>query len=174
MSRSQSHPNVLTPHVLDFISHSPTQTLRIGQRLGEYLQAGDLILLSGDLGVGKTQLVKGIVQGLGSPDLVTSPSFVLVNQYTPDPRWSRMQIHHADLYRLADPSEILNIGLDELWNQQDICLIEWAERAGAHLPDTHLSIAMRYLDETKRVLRFTPHGRRYEQLVDAFKVAAFG
>ncbi len=166
--------SVQTAHVLDFISHSVAQTTRIGQRLGEQLQPGDLILLSGDLGVGKTQLVKGIVQGLGSTDLVTSPSFVLVNEYAPDPRWSRMRIHHADLYRLDDPTEILNIGLDELWSQQDICLIEWAEHAGDYLPPHHLSIAMRYLDETKRVLRLTPHGQRYQQLVDTFKTAAFG
>lgn len=174
MKRMQPVSSVQTPHVLDFISHSIAQTTRIGQRLGEQLQPGDLILLSGDLGAGKTQLVKGIVQGLGSTDLVTSPSFVLVNEYTPDPRWSRMRIYHADLYRLEDPAEILHIGLDELWSQQDICLIEWAEHAGDYLPSTYLSIAMRHLDETKRILRLTPNGHRYEQLLDAFKATAFG
>jgi tRNA threonylcarbamoyladenosine biosynthesis protein TsaE len=66
--------------MLDFITHSASQTVRIGQRLGEYLQRGDLILLQGDLGVGKTQLAKGIALGLGSDDLVTSPSFVLLNE----------------------------------------------------------------------------------------------
>lgn len=170
----QSLPTVLTPHMLDFISHSAAQTVRIGQRLGEQLQGGDLVLLQGNLGVGKTQLARGMVLGLGSADLVTSPSFVLINEYRAGPQWPGMRIHHADLYRIEDPAELTSTGLEELWNSRDVCLIEWAERAGDWLPAERLTVYLDHLDETKRVLRLVPQGRRYEHLVEAFKSATFG
>lgn len=170
----QTLPAVQSPNVLDFISHSAAQTVRIGQRLSEHMQAGDLIVLLGNVGAGKTQLVKGVVQGLDSADLVTSPSFVLINEYGAGLQWHGMRIYHVDLYRIGDPSELETIGLDELWNEPCVCLIEWAERAGHALPKEHLAIHMQYLDETKRVLRFVPHGKRYHALVEDFKNAAFG
>jgi tRNA threonylcarbamoyladenosine biosynthesis protein TsaE len=170
----QSLPPVLAPHMLDFISHSAAQTVRIGQRLGEHVRAGDVILLSGTLGVGKTQLVKGVAQGLGSPDMVTSPSFVLVNEYQAGPEAAGMGIYHADLYRLDDPAELYAIGLEEVWQaQHDVCLIEWVERAEGYLPAEHLAIHMQHLDETKRIVRMIPQGERYQQLVEKFKHSTF-
>lgn len=166
-------PAVQSPHVLDFISHSTAQTVRIGQRLGEHMQPGDVVLLTGDLGVGKTRLVKGIAQGLNSPDLVSSPSFVLVNEYRSPWRSGSLWLYHVDLYRLDDPSELSTLGLDEIWDSEGICLVEWADRAMDDLPGAHLEISMQYLDETKRVLRFEPRGARYQQLVEDFKQSAF-
>src|SRR6266498_4141905 len=145
---------VQSQHVLDFISHSAAQTSRIGQRLGELLRQGDLILLLGDFGSGKTHLIKGIAQGLGSPDLVNSPSFVLINEYRAGPAHQHMPIYHADLYRIEDPAELAGIGLEETWSGNGVCLIEWAERARDWLPQDHLAIHLRYLSDTKRVLRF--------------------
>jgi tRNA threonylcarbamoyladenosine biosynthesis protein TsaE len=159
--------------MLDFITHSAAQTVRIGQRLGELLHAGDLVLLHGNLGVGKTELVKGIVQGAGSADLVTSPSFVLVNEYQGQTQGRPVQLFHVDLYRLAEASEVTSIGLDDMLSGQDMCLIEWADRAADWLPAEHLAIFMDYLAETKRVLRFIPQGERYQQLVEAFKATTF-
>lgn len=170
----QSLPAVLAPHMLDCISHSVAQTVRIGQRLGELLQPGDLVLLQGDLGVGKTQLVRGIAQGLGSNDQVTSPSFVLINEYRAGPQWPGMHIYHADLYRIEHASELGTIGLEDIWNAHDVCLVEWAERGRGWLPDTHLGVHLGYLGETKRVLRFIPQGTRYQQLVEKFKTLTFG
>ncbi len=170
----QSLPAVQPPHVLDFISHSPAQTERIGARLGEYLRAGDLILLLGDFGVGKTHLVKGIARGLGSPDLVTSPSFVLINEYQAGAAQQRMPIYHADLYRIEDPAELPGIGLEEIWQGAGVGVIEWAERAAGWLPAEHLAIHMQHLNETKRVLRFVPSGARYQRLVEALKETIFG
>ena len=169
----QSSPATQSPHELDFISHSVAQTIRIGQRLGELLEAGDLILLLGDFGSGKTHLIKGVAQGLGSTDLVNSPSFVLINQYRAGPAQRRMPIYHADLYRIENPGELAGIGLEEAWSGAGVCLIEWADRAGDWLPQDHLSLYLRYLSDTKRVLRFVPHGRRYEALVADFKKTAF-
>jgi tRNA threonylcarbamoyladenosine biosynthesis protein TsaE len=172
--RTPSLPAVQPPHVLDFISHSAQQTVRIGQRLGEHVQPGDLLLLLGDVGVGKTHLVKGIAQGLGSDDLVTSPSFVLVNEYRAGAQWQDMRIYHIDLYRITDPAELTSIGIEEIWNAHDVCLIEWADHAEGWLPSDHLSLHMQHLDETKRIIRIVPHGERYHNLAEHFKNAAFG
>ncbi|MFL5801318.1 MAG: tRNA (adenosine(37)-N6)-threonylcarbamoyltransferase complex ATPase subunit type 1 TsaE [Roseiflexaceae bacterium] len=169
----RSSPAIQSPHELDFISHSVAQTIRVGQRLGELLHAGDLVLLLGDFGSGKTHLIKGIAQGLGSADLVNSPSFVLINEYRAGPAHKHMPIYHADLYRIENPGELAGIGLEEAWSGDGVCLIEWAERAQGWLPQDHLTIHLRYLSDTKRVLRFAPHGRRYEGLVGEFKKIAF-
>ncbi len=164
---------IQSQHVLDFISHSATQTIRIGQRLGELMRQGDLVLLLGDFGTGKTHLIKGIAQGLGSTDLVNSPSFVLINQYRAGPQHAGMPIYHADLYRIEDPGELAAIGLEEAWSGDGVCLIEWADQAGGRLPQEHLAIYLQHLSETKRVLLFVPHGARYEALVAAFKRTTF-
>jgi tRNA threonylcarbamoyladenosine biosynthesis protein TsaE len=167
-------PAVQAAHDLDFISHSPAQTERIGQRLGEQFAAGDLILLVGSFGVGKTHLVKGVARGLDSTDLVTSPSFVLVNEYRAGAARGNMPIYHVDLYRIAEEGELATIGLDELWDGDGVCLIEWPERAAAMLPAEHMAIHMQHLSETKRRLRLAPHGPRYLALLDRFKGMTFG
>lgn len=161
-----------TPTIVECISHSPAQTMAIGQQLGSLLRAGDILLLLGDLGVGKTHLVKGIVQGLGSVDLVTSPSFVLINEYVADAAHARVRIYHVDLYRITDPADLTSIGLEEIWNDQGICMIEWAERAQHWLPELYLAVQIHYVDETIRILRFVPYGERYQQLMAQFKDAA--
>jgi tRNA threonylcarbamoyladenosine biosynthesis protein TsaE len=157
------------PHTLEYVSLSADHTIHIGHCLGEQLQPGDLVLLMGALGVGKTQLVRGIVHGLGSTDLVTSPSFVLINEYQAEERWQGMSIFHADLYRLHNPAELDSIGLAELWGEQDVCLVEWAERAETWLPDDYLTVHMEYLDENRRQMRFLPQGERYQRLVEALR-----
>ncbi len=167
-------PAVQSPHVLDFISHSAAQTVRIGHRLGEHVREKDVILLMGGLGVGKTNLVSGIVQGLGSGDRVTSPTFVLIHEYRAGANRGRMRIYHVDLYRIEDESELETIGLEEMWDTPSVCIVEWAERAEAWLPREHLAIYMQHLDETKRVLRFVPRGTHYQYLVETFKSTAFG
>lgn len=163
-----------SPHVLDCISHSPAQTARIGQRLGELLHQGDLVLLLGQFGAGKTHFVKGVALGLGSEDLVNSPSFVLVNEYRAGSQHRHMPIYHVDLYRLEDVREVSGIGLEEFASGDGVCLIEWAERAADQLPDERLSIIFGYVSDTKRALRFEPHGPRYEALVAELKRVVVG
>ena len=165
---------VQPPRVLDCVSHSPSQTSRIGQRLGELLRAGDVVLLLGEFGAGKTQMVKGIALGLGSPDMVNSPSFVLVNEYRAGAAHGGMPIFHVDLYRLEDEREVPGIGLEEMASGDGVCIVEWAERAQQLLPSDHLAIQLDYLGETKRTLRFVPHGARYEALIDELRRSAFG
>jgi tRNA threonylcarbamoyladenosine biosynthesis protein TsaE len=162
------------PHMLDVISHSAAQTMRIGQRLGELLQAGDLVFLMGEFGAGKTHFVKGVAQGLGSEDLVNSPSFVLINEYRAGVQHRRIPIYHVDLYRIEDTREVQGLGLEEIASGDGVCLIEWAERASAWLPDQRLDLRLGYLSDTKRSLRFEPYGSRYETIVADLKRMAFG
>jgi len=107
------------------ISHSPDETLAIGEAWGREAQRGWLIGLSGDLGAGKTQLVKGIARGLGSPARVHSPTFALLDEYG----GGRLRLFHLDLYRLNSPAEVMNAGLEEyLLNPNGVAVVEWIER----------------------------------------------
>ncbi|MCS6889358.1 MAG: tRNA (adenosine(37)-N6)-threonylcarbamoyltransferase complex ATPase subunit type 1 TsaE [Chloroflexus sp.] len=167
-------PAAQTPRDLDFISHSQAQTERIGMRLGQLLRAGDLVLLSGPLGAGKTHLIKGIARGLGYDGPVTSPTFVLINEYHADDAHGRLPIYHVDLYRVSGVTELATIGLEEIWLADGVCLVEWPERAAAALPPENLQIALSYVSETKRRLRLMPRGARYQALLATFKEATFG
>jgi tRNA threonylcarbamoyladenosine biosynthesis protein TsaE len=110
-----------------FVSHSESETAAIGRNLARTLDAGDVVLLTGDLGAGKTAFVKGVAEGLGvSADEVTSPTFTLVQEY----RGGRLTLFHVDLYRLDDPREIADLGLDEL-GEDGVLAIEWAEKLPA-------------------------------------------
>jgi tRNA threonylcarbamoyladenosine biosynthesis protein TsaE len=107
------------------ISHSPEETLAIGEAWGREVQPGWVIGLSGDLGAGKTQLVKGIARGLGSPARVHSPTFALLNEYG----GGRLPLFHLDLYRLNNRDDVLSAGLEEYLVRPDaVAVVEWIER----------------------------------------------
>ncbi len=107
-----------------YISHSPAETEALGEEWGRSAKAGWVIAVSGDLGAGKTQLVKGIARGLGITSRVHSPTFTLVNEYS----GGRLALFHLDLYRLETPEQILSAGLDDYLQPKGISVIEWAER----------------------------------------------
>jgi tRNA threonylcarbamoyladenosine biosynthesis protein TsaE len=107
-----------------FISHSPAETEALGEAWGREVQTGWLIGLSGDLGAGKTQLVKGLARGLGTPARVHSPTFALVNVYT----GGRLTLFHLDLYRLETPGQFSAAGLEEYLQPAGVTVIEWAEK----------------------------------------------
>ncbi len=158
------------PHVLDFISHSVEQTQRVGARLGQLLLPGDVILLSGDFGVGKTCLTQGIARGLGITRWVTSPSFALINEYLE----GRLPLYHIDLYRVSNAHEALDLGLDEYLYGPGVSVVEWPGQALAALPPEHLWIELSVISETKRELYMTAAGQRYRDLLQQFKAQAFG
>ena len=161
---------IITANSLDFISRSPQQTQRLGQRLGELLQPGDVVAMTGDLGSGKTTLVQGIAQGWGTIDAVSSPTFVLVNSYRrPDGK----MLHHMDAYRIETAIEAEDLDLEELLSSGPL-LVEWAERINSALSPERLSIQMSWVADEQRNLVFTPAGKRYETLLTAFKRQAFG
>jgi tRNA threonylcarbamoyladenosine biosynthesis protein TsaE len=109
---------------MEFISHSPAETESLGEKFGRAVQHGFVFALSGDLGAGKTQLVKGIARGLGVTARVHSPTFTLVNEYG----GGRSKLFHLDLYRLETPAQILSAGIEEFLAPDGVAVIEWAER----------------------------------------------
>jgi tRNA threonylcarbamoyladenosine biosynthesis protein TsaE len=107
-----------------FISHSPAETEALGEKFGRAAQSGFVIALSGDLGAGKTQFVKGLARGLGISARVHSPTFTLVNEYG----GGRLKLFHLDLYRLETQAQILSAGVEEFLSPDGVAVIEWAER----------------------------------------------
>lgn len=164
----------LGPHTLDFVSHSATQTHRLGVRLGRLLQAGDVLLFCGEYGAGKTTFIQGLAEGLGVDGLVTSPSFALVAEYRTAEGPEQNLFCHVDLYRVQSLPEALALGLDDCLYGSAICAVEWADRIPEVAPETFLRIELALLSETKRVVRMEPVGERYVRLLDDFKQSAFG
>lgn len=162
---------ILDQRSLDFISHAPEQTVRLGVRLGERLRPGDLVCLSGELGSGKTTFATGIGRGWGALEPVTSPTFVLVNEYR---RADGQRLWHLDCYRLHSGIEALALGLDDLLNAEGVMLIEWPEHIVEVLPPERLNLTLRWVDAEKRGFRMEAVGPRYEALIQEFRHAAFG
>lgn len=109
---------------METISHNPADTESLGEKFGRAAQRGLVIALSGDLGAGKTQFVKGLARGLGCAGRVHSPTFTLVNEYG----GGRLRLFHLDLYRLETPAQILSAGIEEFLSPDGVSVIEWAER----------------------------------------------
>ncbi|HOJ01662.1 MAG TPA: tRNA (adenosine(37)-N6)-threonylcarbamoyltransferase complex ATPase subunit type 1 TsaE [Anaerolineaceae bacterium] len=152
---------ILDESTLEFFSRSPEQTRRVGARLGSLLQAGHTLCLNGDLGAGKTTLVQGIAQGWGSPDPVTSPTFVLVNHYR---RVDGQQIAHLDAYRLSDALEAEDLDLEYLLENGPL-IVEWPLRVLSALPNTHIWIDLQHISEQQRMLLIKPVGSAYKNIV---------
>jgi tRNA threonylcarbamoyladenosine biosynthesis protein TsaE len=163
---------ILDERTLDFISHSETQTQRLGVRLGELMQPGDLICLSGELGAGKTVLARGIGRGWGAAARVTSPSFTLVNQYPRLP--DGVLLYHIDCYRLSGWADAVTAGLEDIFDQRSAIMVEWPERISAMLSPVQIQITLSYESDTKRQLRFQAEGERPTALLKAFRQSAFG
>lgn len=113
-------------------------THALAARVAGVVVAGDLIVLLGDLGAGKTAFVKGLVAALGSPDPVTSPTFIIAQRYV----GGRLTVHHLDAYRLAGPEEAADLALDELLDDDAVTVIEWGDRLRGILPIDRLEIAI--------------------------------
>ncbi|MGE5594997.1 MAG: tRNA (adenosine(37)-N6)-threonylcarbamoyltransferase complex ATPase subunit type 1 TsaE [Hyphomicrobiales bacterium] len=153
-------------HALELATGGEEETRGVGERLGRVLRKGDIVLLSGDLGTGKTCLTQGIGRGLECKSQVNSPSFVLMNEYD-----GRETLFHVDLYRIEDVEELDDLGLWD-YAEKGVLVIEWPERGADLLPGDGLVIELRYGDvDRQRRLRFLPRGPRGEQLVDTLGAA---
>ena len=150
---------------IELISHSQEQTQRLGIRLGELAQAGDVLLLTGNLGSGKTCLTQGIAWGLGVKEYAFSPSFVIMREYH-----GRLTLYHLDFYRLDRIEEIADLGLDEYLYGKGVCVVEWAENGMAVLPEEHLLINLSYISDTERSISFEPKGNRYINLLKSLNL----
>jgi tRNA threonylcarbamoyladenosine biosynthesis protein TsaE len=126
-------------------SKSDTETKEIGYRLGEKLKQGDVVCLYGELGAGKTTMVKGIASALGIHERdITSASFTIIAEYN-----GRLPFYHIDLYRVT-PGELPELGLQEYFGPDSIAAIEWAERAEGEVPDQSIRVRLTYREENTR------------------------
>jgi tRNA threonylcarbamoyladenosine biosynthesis protein TsaE len=134
------------------ISRSPDETQAVGERLGARLEAGSVVACIGELGAGKTCFLQGLARGLGVESVVTSPTFVLVNQYR-----GRLLVYHLDAYRPETLSELLEIGVEEMLHGNGVTLIEWAEKLLPLLPSHTITVTITGLgDEPRRIVVETP------------------
>jgi tRNA threonylcarbamoyladenosine biosynthesis protein TsaE len=142
-----------------FISHSPTETEALGEKLGHAAERGFVFALSGELGAGKTQFVKGIARGLGISARVHSPTFTLVNEYD----GGRLKLFHLDLYRLETRAQILSAGLEEFLQPDGVAVIEWAERLKAEsrkrkAENKMIEVKIEIVSETERKIIYDDFG----------------
>jgi tRNA threonylcarbamoyladenosine biosynthesis protein TsaE len=168
------HSQEETSSILDIISHSAAQTQRLGVRLGELLQGGELILLNGQLGTGKTTFTQGLAQGMGITENINSPTFTLLKEYSGQLRPGTQQqrgpaLYHFDLYRLDDPEEILDLGFEDYFYSNGVSVVEWADKADQLWPTERLHIRMKMMSETKRGLLFNATGIYYCELLRRFQ-----
>ncbi len=161
---------ILSDNSLDFTSRSADQTRRLGMRLGSLLRVGDIIALTGDLGSGKTTFIQGVARGWGSTDSVSSPTFVLVNQYR---RPDGTQLHHMDAYRMQSGSEAEDLDIDSMLESGTL-LVEWAERISGVLPHERLTLELTWVGDEQRNMIFIPIGKRYQEMMSEFRHLAFG
>lgn len=145
---------------------SATQTQEIAQKLAQFLNAGDIILLDGDLGAGKTTFTKGLAEGLGIHRNIKSPTFTIIREY----QQGRLPLYHMDVYRLEETGGE-DLGLEEYFEGDGVSVVEWSQFVGDEIPENHLIIHLNKDDENddRRELVFEPHGQCYEKIVAELK-----
>jgi len=119
------------PFMLTYESMSSEETENLGKKIASFVKAGDNVCLSGDLGCGKTIFAKGFAKGLGISETITSPTFILMNVYEQE---TGLTLYHFDVYRLNSPDEIYDVGYEDYFYGQGVCLIEWAELIESLIP----------------------------------------
>ena len=130
---------------MEYITHSPEETERIGAALGTIIKPGTVIAYRGDLGAGKTAFTRGLARGLGSTELVTSPTYTIVNEYL----GGRMPLFHFDMYRLRSSDDLWDIGWEDYLERGGVCAVEWSENVEDALEDP-ISITIEKLGEESR------------------------
>ncbi len=149
----------------ELITNSQQETVNLGERLAKLLSPGAIVCLIGDLGSGKTSLVKGMAKGLKvSVEKVHSPTFVLMNIYE-----GKLSLYHFDLYRLEDIKEIEAIGYEEFLYGKGIAVIEWADRLATLMPSEYLRIELKHQDENTRQIEIESVGNKYKRLIESLR-----
>ena len=151
----------------EFISNSIEETKNLGQSIAKQLNKGDVIILNGDLGSGKTALVSGVASFWDKESDVSSPTFTIVNEIVLK---DDLSLFHFDVYRLADEDEFYAIGGEEYFDK-GITIMEWGDIVKSALPKEYLEIKINRdsIDENKRIFEFIPHGEHYEALIENMK-----
>lgn len=145
---------------------SDEETIALGRRLGINLDAGDVVALTGELGSGKTWFTKGIGLGLGvgAQEIITSPTFTLVNEYP-----GRVPLYHIDLYRLGSLSEALSAGMEEYLHADGVTVVEWADRWPEMLPEQSVGVKLRIIDEHHRRITVSGLHPRAVEIIKALE-----
>ena len=141
-------------------SRSIEDTMELAENLESEKFPGMIICLDGELGSGKTLFVKGFAKSLGIEDNITSPTFNIVKEY----QSGELPLYHMDVYRLEEGDE--SIGFDDYFKSEGICIIEWSELIEESLPEERLDIKFKVIDENTRIIKITPHGQKYEDIVN--------
>ena len=128
------------------VTNSAEETRALGEKLASGLKPGDVVLLKGELGAGKSELTRGIARGLGVTETVTSPSFTILNVYES----GRYPLYHFDWYRLESAEELYELGMDEYLGGDGIAVVEWAERCPEAIPETYMQIGITATGEEQR------------------------
>lgn len=135
-------------------TNSPAQTRALGERLARHLRAGDVLLMLGDLGAGKSELTRGIAKGLGVTATVASPSFTILNVYDE----GRVPLYHFDWYRLNDVEELYEMGMDEYLGGDGVAVVEWPTQCPEAIPESYLEVKITPVGESERQITLTPCG----------------
>ncbi|MBP2071856.1 tRNA (adenosine(37)-N6)-threonylcarbamoyltransferase complex ATPase subunit type 1 TsaE [Thermoanaerobacterium butyriciformans] len=150
---------------MSFKTKSPIETEKIGFKLGNLLKRGSIVLISGELGVGKTVLTKGIAKGMGIDDYVTSPTFMIVNEHLGD-----IPLYHFDVYRIDDYTELYDIGYEEYFYGDGVCVIEWPEKIKPLIPEENIFIRIDIGDSyDERIIEIESHGEKYDEVIKEMK-----
>ena len=142
-------------------TYSEQETIELAQNIESEKFPNMIICLDGDLGSGKTVFTKGFAHALGIDENITSPTFNIIKEYTT----GEMPLYHMDVYRLDGNSD--GIGIEEYFTKGGVVIIEWADTIADILPDERLDIKFKVVDENSRVLKFIPHGQKYEDICGA-------
>jgi tRNA threonylcarbamoyladenosine biosynthesis protein TsaE len=142
---------------VELMTHSSEETMSKSQSLGKLLQGGEVLLLEGDLGAGKTTFTKGLARGLDIFRNVNSPTFTIIKEYE-----GRVPLYHMDVYRLADSEE--DLGFDDYFMGNGVTVVEWAHLIEDYLPEERLEIYIYHHGADERKLVFTPKGKIYEEI----------
>ena len=154
----------MDPDHIKTISRTPDETRVIGKHVGATSCPGDLLLLYGELGSGKTCLTQGILWGLGSDDYARSPTFVMISEYQAD-----IPLYHMDLYRLEIGHPTTELGVEEYMEGDGLCVVEWAERVPSLAEREHLAVHIDNQGETNRLLTFSGVGQHYMDVISTLK-----
>ncbi len=146
----------------EIYTYSERDTEKLGEKIGSLVSPGMIILLKGDLGVGKTVLTRGIARGLNIMEPITSPTYTLIHQY-----YGRLPLYHFDIYRIGDAEEMYDLDFEEFFYGDGVTVVEWPDRMEDLRPEEYLMISIERIfpnGENKRLIRLVPVGTPYERL----------
>lgn len=146
-----------------FIAHNETDTKVFGKKIGQHVVPGTTIVLTGDLGTGKTTMSKGIAEGLGISQMIKSPTYTLIREYDE----GRLPLYHMDVYRLSEGAS--DLGLDEYFDGEGLCLVEWGQMIEEELPTDRYEVTIERISDTERCITLESYGQVHSLIDEVFK-----